>query len=157
MLRCCGFMLLLALVSGVLALPAATQSSPFDTFERVFGIRVEPAADGDAPAARAGGNPSGTSNPAVPVNQTFQETLQLALAAGTITNEQIQTICSFRLGVYSYYWSVVGDPQTTVWCCLCVCDGFLLAVCAGQQRQLPTTRMVLPARPPVISCGFILC
>ena len=99
----------LLLAAAAAAAPAG-DDSPLSVVEDIFGMRFHTVdADGGVSS-----NPSGTTNPAVPVNQTFNETLALALSAGLITQQQIDAICSFKLGVYSYYWSVVGDPQTTV-------------------------------------------
>lgn len=61
-----------------------------------------------------GPGPSGSNNPVVPANQTLAEVLQEAYANGLLTPQQVQDICNLNLGVYSYYWAIVGDPLQRV-------------------------------------------
>jgi hypothetical protein len=91
------------------AAPSQSKSSHISAVESAFGVRL-----GRSGGGAVGGRTGPSNAPTVPVGQTFNETLQLALAKGMITQAQIDAICEFKFGMYSYYWAVVGDPLTSV-------------------------------------------
>ena len=91
------------------AAPSQPKSNHISAVESAFGVRL-----GRSGGGAVGGRTGPSNAPTVPVGQTFNETLQLALAKGMITQAQIDAICEFKLGMYSYYWAVVGDPLTSV-------------------------------------------
>jgi hypothetical protein len=109
------------LAVGATLCAAATAAPPpplASIVEEVLGMRIG-LMDGPPTAVfptgpSSGGGPSGTRNPAVPPGQSFNTTLAHGLASGAITQQQVDSLCQLRLGVYSYYWAVVGDPGTAV-------------------------------------------
>jgi hypothetical protein len=113
--------LLLALLAAAAGAPEASQpQSPLDEPGRRGGDGRGDHADVSALMDMffpwGAPNPSGSKNPVVPPGQFFNETLANAMAQGVITEAQRQRICDLRLGLYSYYWAIVGDPITTVRC-----------------------------------------
>lgn len=103
---------------------APVWAAPHEQWAEVFGF--------------GGPGPSGSNNPVVPANQTFADTLKQAYAEGLLTPEQVQAICDMRLGVYSYYWAVVGDPLQKVG-----------AGRAGGDAATSRSRVVCPCAPCV--------
>ena len=69
----------------------------------------------------SGPGPSGSNNPVVPLNTTMAQLLQQSYASGLLTPEQVAAVKALKLGVYSYYWAIVGDPvQRVSISCLCL-------------------------------------
>lgn len=61
-----------------------------------------------------GPGPSGSNNPVVPLNTTMAQLLQQSYASGLLTPDQVAAVKALKLGVYSYYWAIVGDPVQRV-------------------------------------------
>lgn len=77
--------------------------------------------------------PSGSVNPAVPPNTTFIHVIKQAFVTGLLTPAQVDAVCALNLGVYSYYWAVVGNPQQRAY----VLD-FVEAFCISHLDQFVT-------------------